>query len=73
MNEFNQEQIEKIDDAYCYLKWILNQSKYKLVYSGIDNKNSLGFNEVLSESDKKMLSEIVNSVIQRIYNDENQK
>ena len=73
MNEFNQYQIEEIDEPYFDLKWLLNQSEYKLFYSGIDNKNSLGFNEVLSESDKKMLSEIVNSVIQRIYNDENQK
>jgi len=73
MNEFNQYQIEEIDEPYFDLKWLLNQSEYKLFYSGIDNKNSFGFNEVLSESDKKMLSEIVNSVIQRIYNDENHK
>lgn len=53
MNEFNQYQIEEIDEPYFDLKWLLNQSEYKLFYSGIDNKNSFGFNEVLSESDKK--------------------
>ena len=54
MNEFNQYQIEEIDEPYFDLKWLLNQSEYKLFYSGIDNKNSLGFNEVLSESDKNV-------------------
>lgn len=53
MNEFNQYQIEEIDEPYFDLKWLLNQSEYKLFYSDIDNKNSFGFNEVLSESDKK--------------------
>ena len=53
MNEFNQYQIEEIDEPYFDLKWLLNQSEYKLFYSEIDNKNSFGFNEVLSESDKK--------------------
>ena len=54
MNEFNQYQIEEIDEPYFDLKWLLNQSEYKLFYSGIDNKNSFGFNEVLSESDKNV-------------------
>ena len=38
MNEFNQYQIEEIDEPYFDLKWLLNQSEYKLFYSGIDNK-----------------------------------
>lgn len=72
MNEFNQYQIEEIDEPYFDLKWLLNQSEYKLFYSGIDNKILLVLMKFYQKA-IKMLSEIVNSVIQRIYNDENQK
>ena len=63
--------ITELDEPYFDLKWLLTQSKYKVFFSGLDKHSEelIDFKDVLSEEDKKMLFDVVNSILKRIYNE----
>lgn len=71
INKLGKIKITELDEPYFDLKWLLTQSKYKVFFSGLDKHSEelIDFKDVLNEEDKKMLFDVVNSILKRIYNE----